>query len=266
METKLIRSLTTGFLGVGKMARAIGEGILRSHPGITLYGYDPYLKESPLEGLTLLESSSQLEERCDVIILGIKPQDMEEACSSLEGEKKYISIAAGLSLATLRSYFKRSKTTQIARVMPNIAALVGESVNGFYAEEPELGAITEEIFQCTGLTVRIKREELMHSVTALSGSGPAYVFSFIQSLAEGGVLCGLPYDQALSMAAWTVRGAAEMLLQSEKHPGELRNSVTSPAGTTIYGLRALEEEGFSHTVMEAVHSAWLRSKELGSGE
>lgn len=266
-----------GFLGIGKMGRAIAGGILREHPGQRLSAYDPApgaadaLRAEPGNAVRMLPSAASLEEAAEILILAVKPQDMQTALTGLSGGKKYVSIAAGLSTAALRRSFPAQlpestrQNLQISRVMPNISALVGAGVCGIFCEDEELFRLTEKIFRPTGSTVRIQSEALMHAVTGLSGSGPAYALAFIQALAEGGVLAGLPYDSALELARSTVAGAAELLRQTGEHPDEWRNRVTSPGGTTIAGLLELEDAGFHGAIMRAVERAAERSREL-SGE
>ena len=253
-----------GFLGFGKMGQAIGGGLAGAFPGIALGYYDarPLDPAPGIQGLTSFASIGEVEAFSDLLLLCVKPGDMGRAVADLKGDKKYISIAAGLQVSGIRSSFQCSEPVQIARVMPNISALIGSAVSGVYCEEAELRETTLALFNAIGMAVRIDKEELMHAVTGLSGSGPAYVFAFIQALAEGGVQAGLTYDAALQLAAATVQSSAAMLRASNEHPAALRNSVTSPGGTTIAGLKALEDRGFHGSIMEAVRAAAARSKEL----
>lgn len=265
MSTSSALPQKIAFLGYGKMGSAIAGGLALANPGIEM-GYFDILATDP-EGqspLKSFDSAAAAEEFCEVLFLCVKPADMALAVGGLKGDKKYISIAAGLSLSKISAGFLCTNPVQIARVMPNISALIGESVSAVYCENDELRDLTLALFGQIGKAIRIDKEELMHAVTGLSGSGPAFVFSFIQALAEGGVLAGLPYPTALELAGHTARAAANMLLQNESHPGDLRNSVTSPGGTTIAGLKALEDRGFQGAIMEAVRTAAERSRELGS--
>jgi len=148
-------------------------------------------------------------------------------------------------------------------VMPNISALVGQSVSGVYCEDPDLLETAKSIFSEIGFALEVQKEELLHAITGLSGSGPAFVFAFMQALAEGGVLCGLSYESALQLAAHTLRGAADLAISTGEHPDVLRNRVTSPGGTTIAGLLELEEAGFHAAIMNAVEASARRSRELG---
>lgn len=251
-------NLKIGFLGLGKM----GHSLASSSGKWKLFGYDVVRPSSLPSGLVWTQSISDLEREADVIILCVKPVDMKSAVSQLTGEKKYISIAAGLSTATLQSYFTRHEVS-IARAMPSIGALIGKSVSAVYCKDPQLQKIAMEIFSSTGDAVLIEKEDKMHAITGLSGSGPAYVFAFLHALAEGGVLCGLSYEEALRLACSTVETSAAMVRELKRHPGELRNMVTSPAGTTIAGLMELEKGAFHSDVASAVQAAAERSRALG---
>ncbi len=257
-------ALKISFLGFGQMGSALAAGLARTEPGLGLGYFDVRTPSGPdIPGLQRFESALDAEEFCDLMVLCVKPGDMARAVSGLRGDRKYISIAAGLTVASIQAGFQCSHPVQIARVMPNISARIGASVSGVFCENLELREITLRIFRSVGQALPIEKEELLHAVTGLSGSGPAFVFAFIHALAEGGVLAGLPFATALDLAAATVRASAEMVVQSQAHPNELRNSVTSPGGTTIAGLKALEDRGFHGAVMEAVRAAADRSRELG---
>ncbi len=205
----------------------------------------------------------------DIIILAVKPQSMGEVLAGVKDlvdkKKLVISIAAGIPI----SFIEKSlgKKARIVRVMPNTPALVGAGATalapGDGASSEDLAAATS-IFDSIGITVNVK-EDLIDAVTGLSGSGPAYFFIIVDSLAKGGVLMGLPRDIAYKLAAQTMLGSAKLALESGKHPMELRDMVTSPGGTTIAGIQALEEGGLRAALMMAVEAATLRSKELGKG-
>ncbi len=203
----------------------------------------------------------------DVILVAVKPQIIETALLPLRerisASQTVISIAAGVSIARLEACF--SSAVPVVRVMPNTPALVGAAASaicGGKHAKPENIAVAKELFEAVGLAVETE-EKLLDAVTGLSGSGPAYVFLFIEALADGGVRAGLSRSVALQLAAQTVMGSAQMLLETQEHPGVLKDKVASPGGTTIAGVHALESGGFRGVVMDAVAAAVQRSKELG---
>jgi pyrroline-5-carboxylate reductase len=260
------------FLGAGKMACAIAGGMLKSgvsNERILAYDISPVAVEN-FRGLTGANAVFELPEKAiagaDVIIIAVKPQYLAEALSGLFHllqERLIISIVAGARIAILK---KLTGSAKIVRVMPNTPALIGQGISA-YAFSDQVSekerALTERILNAFGTCCQIN-ENLMDATTGLSGSGPAYVFEFIQALTDGGVNNGLPRDIALRLAAQTVAGAAMMVLQSGLHPMELRDQVTSPGGTTIRGLSVLEENAFSGIVINAVTAATERSIELGN--
>lgn len=175
-----------------------------------------------------------------------------------------ISIAAGITLAAIEA--KVHTSVRVVRVMPNTPSLVGQGATaialGKYASRED-EAFALELFNAVGSAYAVE-EKVLDAVTGLSGSGPAYVFLFIEALADGGVRAGLPRAVALALAVQTVKGAATMVQETGVHPGELKDRVTSPGGTTITGVHALERGGFRGTVMDAVMEASKRSAELGN--
>jgi pyrroline-5-carboxylate reductase len=203
----------------------------------------------------------------DLIILAVKPQDIAQTIRGIapvvDDQKVVISIAAGVSTAKIESAF--GKSVRVVRVMPNTPALVLAGAAGLCAGSDAAPAdleVARNLFDALGRTV-VVAEYLMDAVTGLSGSGPAYIFVLIEALADGGVKMGLTREAALTLAAQTVYGSAKLLLETGLHPGELKDRVTSPAGTTIAGLYALEEHAFRGAVIAAVERATLRSRELG---
>lgn len=199
------------------------------------------------------------------MILAIKPQYMDEAILDTPGlyaDKLIVSIAAGVKISTLRQLCGASR---VVRVMPNTPAVVGAAASAWCASDEisdEDSELVEKILKSIGIACKVD-EKLMDAVTGVSGSGPAYVFDFIQGLADGGVNAGLPRDLANALAAQTVLGAAKLVLESGRHPAVLRDEVTSPGGTTAKALAVLEKNGMKGTVIEAVLAAAARSAELG---
>ena len=203
---------------------------------------------------------------CDVIFLAVKPQDMASAMtdirSAVTSDKLFVSIAAGVTLDALADGLG---TRRLIRVMPNTPCLVGQSAAGYCLAAGASAAdsgLLEQLLQSVGLALKLD-ETLLDAVTGLSGSGPAFVYVIIEALSDGGVRMGLPRDVALSLAAQTVRGAAEMVLVTHQHPAALKDQVTSPGGTTITGLQALEAGGLRAALIAAVEAATRRSVELG---
>lgn len=202
----------------------------------------------------------------DVVLVCVKPADIASLGALLQGtaeSKLVVSIAAGVTLGAMAEHF--GDQHRLVRVMPNTPALVGAGVAGIAPASgvtPEDLGIVERIFSSVGKAMEVP-EKLMDAVTGLSGSGPAYVYTVIEALADGGVLMGLPREEALEAAAQTVMGAARMVLETGLHPGQLRDQVTSPGGTTAAGLEALEIGGLRASLVAAVRAAAERSAELG---
>ena len=257
------------FIGAGKMATAIGKGLMNAGGQWTAAACDPSEKARALftkvTSIPCFQSMSEALQGADAVLLAVKPQyaadALKEAAPLLEG-KLLISIAAGLSINKLTVM---SQTSRIIRVMPNTPALAGEGMSCF---APGKSVSQQDIVWAESILKSVGRcrqvsEKLMDAVTGLSGSGPAYVFEFIMALADGGVYEGLPRDMALELAAQTVFGSAKMVLESTESPAVLRDAVISPAGTTARGVAKLDEGAFRSTVVKAVIAASERSAELG---
>jgi pyrroline-5-carboxylate reductase len=261
-----------GFIGSGRMASALLEGILRA--GIAPAG-DVFLTDKIAKaaeelagrtGANARGSNAEVVAAAGVLILCVKPGDVPGAlkeAGDLTG-KLLISIAAGVPLRRLREWATGS--VRLIRVMPNTPALIGKGAAAYApgegVTEEDLG-VADRIFGATGIVVWVK-EELLDAVTGLSGSGPAFVYTVIEALADGGVLMGLTRDTALRLAAQTVLGSAAMVLETGMHPAQLRDQVASPGGTTIAGLEALEDAGLRAALIGAVRAATERSGELGA--
>ncbi|RMD47123.1 MAG: pyrroline-5-carboxylate reductase [Aquificota bacterium] len=261
-----------GIIGGGNIGEAIIKGILNgkkvSEDKIIVSDINgervKYLVEK--YHIAGTDSNERVARLSEIVILAVKPKDFERSVSPIKEElngKILISVLAGVKIEKIKKVL--GENIKIVRVMPNTPALVGEGAIGVSFEE----GFTEEerkkvlsILETLGTVVEVK-EELMDVITGLSGSGPAYVFTFIDALAQGGVKGGLSYNDALKLAVQTVLGAAKLLKETGEHPAVLRDKVTSPAGTTIYGLHALEKGSFRNTVINAVEEATKRSKELG---
>jgi pyrroline-5-carboxylate reductase len=270
-----IKGRTVGFVGAGNMGEALIKGLVGANliPAEAIHATDvraERLKELDRQyGIQVSSDNAELVRRADIVILAVKPQIMDavlrEIAPVVTRRKLLISIAAGVSTARIRALL--SKDTRLIRVMPNTPALVLEGVtaiakaDGLEADDLDTAA---EIFSAVGRVV-VLGEELIDAVTGLSGSGPAYVALVIESLADGGVRMGLDRVTAMTLATQTVLGAAKLLLETGVHPGALKDMVSSPGGTTIAGVAALEEGGIRATFIKAVERATQRSRELGQG-
>lgn len=205
----------------------------------------------------------------DVVLICTKPADVLQVLNSLSQTSRarlVISVAAGVTTATMERHLGSSD--RVVRCMPNTPSLVGKGAAGFCggvnATQEDL-ATTAKILGSVGIAVQVK-ESLIDAVTGVSGSGPAYIYTIIEAMADGGVKNGLPRAQALELATQTVLGAAQMVAETGDHPAVLRDNVTSPGGTTIAGLAALEAGNLRSTMISGVDAAVARAKELGASE
>ena len=264
-----------GFIGAGMMAEALISGALRAGlvPADRIIASDvSEARRSEVEGkygVRVTGENREVAAFADILVLAIKPQHagevLDEIGRDLDPQKMVLSIMAGVSTATVESALPAG--VPVVRVMPNISCVVGAGAAAIARgrhttwEHAESAA---QILRATGHAVFVD-EAMMDAVTGLAGSGPAYVFTVIESLADGGVAEGLPRQVALELAAQTVLGAAKLVLESKEHPAILRDKVTSPAGTTAEGMAALEAGGVRSAFREAVRRAARRSKALGEG-
>ncbi len=260
-----------GIIGVGNMGEAILRGAL-SHGVLSndaVHIFDANTKKmQKLEeelGVHTAESIAALTKTCGMVLLAVKPNVL---LSILESDRKafddcaVLSIVAGFSRAELSEQLPAD--TRILRIMPNTPAMVGEGMIVFESEDTlreQERDFARTLFTSMGRVLTME-EKYMHAVTAVSGSGPAYVFMFIEALADGGVRAGLPRDTAYFLASQTVLGSARMLLETKQHPGALKDNVCSPGGTTIDAVAVLEEKGLRSAVIEAVAACAEKSKRL----
>lgn len=262
-----------GFIGGGTMAEAILSGVLdrelASPEDIAVAevveARRGYLSER--YGVRVTGDGKEAAGHGSLVVLAVKPQDLPTAMSglrkSLTEEQAALSIVAG---ATIKSIRKGLDHEGVVRIMPNTPAQIGAGVSVWTATEktpPERVEETRELLQAIGKEVYVPGEKYVDMATGLSGSGPAYVFLFIEALTDAGVQVGLSRDIAATLATQTVLGSAQLLQQSGRHPAELRNAVTSPGGTTAEGLMSLESNRFRAAVMEAVESAYEKAVQLG---
>ena len=261
-----------GFIGTGNMASAIMGGIIKNQiiPANDIIGADVMeagrkrVKEQ--FGIQVTADNHEVVNSSDIVILSVKPQFYAEVIAEIKDDVRedqiIITIAPGKTLAWLKEQF--GKNVKIVRTMPNTPALVGE---GMTAACPNEYMTKEEITYVLTLLesfgrVEIIPERLMDTVVSVSGSSPAYVFMFIEAMADAAVSGGMPRAQAYQFAAQAVLGSAKMVLETGKHPGELKDMVCSPAGTTIEAVRVLEEKGFRSAVIEAMKTCEEISKNM----
>lgn len=272
-EIAMLKGKKVGFIGGGKMGEALAGGIVSSRlvPASQVIVADIVRERldelAKAYGIVVTQDNKRVAREADILILAVKPQNMGDVLSELAAvvgkSSLVVSIAAGISIKFIEERLK--KGVRVIRVMPNTPSLIGAGMaalaSSATATQADL-AQARQIFDAVGLTVVVK-EELMDAVTGLSGSGPAYGFIIIEALSDAGVRMGLSRDIALKLAAQTLLGAAKLCLKGDKHPGELKDMVTSPGGTTIAGIKALEEGKIRATLMAAVEAATLRARELG---
>lgn len=267
--------LTIGFLGAGKMATALAKGFIQARlvtPRQVL-GSDPLPAARAVfgreTGARIVSDNGKVLDLAGVLVLATKPDQTPAVLGELRDHftrrHLLISIAAGVPTSKLEAALPAG--SRVIRVMPNTPALVGASASGFalgkHATKAD-GDLVQRLFSAVGMAFLLK-ESLLDAVTGLSGSGPAYVYQFIEALSDGGVAAGLPRDVATKLAAQTVLGSARMVLETGVHPGALKDMVTSPGGTTIEGLHELEKGKLRGTVMSAVRAAAEKSRKLGQG-
>ncbi len=262
-----------GLIGTGNMGSALLAGWLSAKAAgagdIRLYDPDGEKLRAATGRLKVkaAEDNADLTAWADVIVLAVKPQVMDdvlqEIAPAVTAKKLIISIAAGVTIERIEQGL--GKEVPVVRVMPNTPALIGEGISALSFNVRVKGEGKKRALQlldAVGETVEVP-EKMIDAVTGLSGSGPAYIFVLLEALSDAGVRQGLPRETASRLALWTVRGASGMALQSGRHPGELKDMVTSPGGTTIAGLHALEKGKFRAALYNAVAAATERSKELG---
>ena len=269
-----IKGKRVAFLGAGNMGEALIKGLTQGGlvPAGSISAADPRAEHlgqiAKRYGIQVVADNAALVTGADVVILAVKPQIMaavlKEVAPVVDDGKLLISIAAGVATKKLREHL--GKAARLIRVMPNTPALVLEGVTAVARAEglkPGDLEAAQELFGAVGRVV-VLDEGAMDAVTGLSGSGPAYVAIAIEALADGGVKMGLDRATATLLAAQTVLGSARLILETGVHPAQLKDMVSSPGGTTIAGIAALEDGGFRRALMQAVERATLRSRELGA--
>ena len=258
-----------GFIGCGNMAKAMMAGILSKgeikKEDITASDASKAALETVCErlGITAAPNNMETVKSSDIIIMAIKPIYMEEVVKEISpavGEKLIVTLAPGKTLSWLHKTFGRD--VKIIRTMPNTPAMAGEGMAALckneFVSDDEMNTV-KSIFESFG-KAEIVPETLMDAVCGVSGSSPAFVFMFIEAMADAAVAEGMPRAQAYKFAAQSVMGSAKLVLETGKHPGELKDMVCSPGGTTIEGVGVLESMGFRASVIEAVRAATEKSK------
>jgi pyrroline-5-carboxylate reductase len=262
-----------GFIGTGNMGSAMVKSLVKSGviPPERIYINDVDIEK--LKGLqhdtnvNILESNEKVIEFSDIIILAVKPNMIKavlEPCrNKFNSDKILVSFAVGVPIKFYKGIIGQDK--KIIRTMPNTPMMVGEGMtlisHDDCVSEHEI-KVVKSLFESAG-KAEILEEKLMSEVTALTGSSPAYVYMFIEAMADAAVLSGIPRNLAYRLAAQAVLGSAKMVLETGKHPGELKDQVCSPAGTTIEAVCSLEKNGFRHAVIEAMNECTKKAREIG---
>jgi pyrroline-5-carboxylate reductase len=272
----LLAPHTIGFIGAGNMAEALIRGLVRGgHVAPAKIAASAPRRDRLDElakhyGIEVTTSNREVVTRCGLIVLAVKPQILDkvlrEVGDHLREGTLVVSIAAGVDTATIEDAV--APGVRVVRAMPNTPALVGAGATaisaGKLASETDVATV-RALFDAVGISV-VLDEGHLDAVTGLSGSGPAYIFLILEALADAGVKVGLSRRDAQRLAAQTVMGSAKLLLETDEHPGRLKDMVTSPGGTAIAGLHTLEEGGLRTTLINAVETATKRARELGRGQ
>jgi pyrroline-5-carboxylate reductase len=274
----MLTKKTIGFLGAGNMAEALIKGLVSSNlvsAGQILAGEkrkDRLVHMAETYEIKVHNKNFEVAKGSDILLLTVKPSDigaaLEEVAPELSGDKLLISVAAGKSTDTISGLLHRGglkSAVPIIRAMPNTPALVGAGATALFAGSgvKKTGLrLATAIFKAVGEVVEVSDENLMDAITGLSGSGPAYIFLFMEALVEAGVRAGLPVETARTLVRQTTLGSAKLALESDMDLAALRDMVTSPGGTTIEALKKFDEGKLGDLVVEAVEAATLRAKEL----
>ena len=258
-----------GFIGCGNMGGALARAVRSAgYENVILADLDTAKRDALAEDIGAVTADAKaVAKECDYIFMGVKPQVLARAFEGIKSELSenkdvvIVSMAAGVSIEKVKAY---SGVDSVIRIMPNMPVSVGSGVVLAASENvsDEKKAEFSEIMCKAGIFDWLE-EKLIDGASALSGCGPAFVYMFIEALADGAVACGLPRDKALLYAAGTLEGSAKAMLENGKHPEKLKDEVCSPAGSTIMGVKALEDGGFRSAAMNAVIEAYKRTKELG---
>lgn len=271
-----LKIMKLGLIGCGKMGRALIEGAVKSGVVKPEEVYISSRTQSAIDsmtselGVTALENNVEVATAADVVLICTKPYDVPMVLLELSNEPEclestlLVSAAAGLTLGKLEKMVPEG--VRVVRCMPNTPSLIGQGASAYALGESATDKDAEQVCAVLGAAGSVieVQEKLMNAVTGVSGSGPAYVYTFIEALTDGGVAEGLPRSQALELAVKTVQGAAGMVAETGIHPAILRDMVTSPGGTTIEAVVSLENSGFRSSVIGAVRAAKRKADEMGS--
>ena len=257
-----------GFLGCGNMGGAIARALSKKTKNIAVSDRSGKAKQLAQELGVAYSDNASIASSCDRIFLAVKPHMMKDILLPLQdtlakSKPLLITMAAGLEIRQIEEF--AGTHLPVIRIMPNTPTSVGKGVIPYCANELVTGEMKSdwlEDMEMCGLLDPLE-ERLMDAASALSGSGPAYLYLMLEAMADGGVACGLPRAKALDYAAMTMAGAAEIYLSTHTHPGALKDAVCSPGGSTIAGVRVLEERGFRGAAMDCVCAAYAKNKELG---
>ncbi len=269
-----------GILGTGKMGTAILQALFSTNQKSppekkkTFYFYErdeaskinilsKFKKLHPNTELICASSPEKLEESCDLIILAVKPQDLPIAVKKFQGNKCYVSIAAGLDIKKIASFISATPN-QIARVMPNICILIEESLSAIYSTNQELQRITKELFLPLGGTIQLEKEEEFHIFTAISGSAPAFILYFFECLALAAENHNFSYEEASRVLQKVFVGTMNLSAKTKQSPQEIIKQVCSKGGTTEAGMEILRESSLASLIENCITATYKRSKELGT--
>ena len=257
-----------GIIGLGNMGTAIFKGLLRTQSSrniVILHRNSPEILEKIEEaGAVKADSIEEIFQKCEVVLICVKPNVVQNVLEQIPTNHSalIISIAAGVTLPQLQKY--APPKSRIIRAMPNTPCLVNRGASAFCTGEyatSEDEKRANQIFSSCGMVVKIPESQI-NAVIGVSGSGPAYIYTLIEALTDGGVEMGLAREKALNLSLETIAGAVEMVKQTGKHPAELREMVASPGGTTMTALQSLEKDGFREACMNAVKSACQHAKKM----
>ena len=261
-----------GFIGIGNMGgamvKAIGDKQFRD---IVVYDHDrsAYQKFESYSSIYAVQTLEELVKKVKYVVLSVKPQYYQNICENIKAfltsNHVVITVAPGYSIQMMKELL--GEKVKVVRTMPNTPALIGEGITAYCYHEDELSTDERDtflqFFQSFGKTICVD-EKLMAAVVATSGSSPAYAYMFVEAMADAAVSFGMPRAMAYEMSAGAIKGACEMILQTKKHPGDLKDAVTSPAGTTIDAVKALEEHGFRNSIIKGMEACYQKASAMSN--